>query len=142
MGKYLQMLDELYGPDGKHLISPAIKVTKPTEALLPPFVSAETRGIQLFSNSGLQEPIKGIDDSQPTNQELADQLISTLELDGDRVFDRKCLGGIYGSNRLDILNSYFKQWQLGRDFESVEIKKENAGHNRADVWLRDKTNHE
>ena len=51
MGKYLQMLDELYQPEEKNQISTEIEVTKPTKALLSPFVSANSKGIQFFSVS-------------------------------------------------------------------------------------------
>ena len=51
MGKYLQMLDELYQPEDKNQISMEIGVTKPTKALLSPFVSANSKDIQFFSGS-------------------------------------------------------------------------------------------
>ena len=51
MGKYLQMLNELYQPEERNQISTEIGVTKPTKVLLSPFVSANSKDIQFFSGS-------------------------------------------------------------------------------------------
>ena len=157
MGKYLQMLDELYQPEEKKQISTEIKVTKPTKALLYPFVSANAKDIQFFSDEELQ----GIDptnqkekvvkaskqeltngatkneDIKPSDHEIAEQLIGTLELHDDRVYIHQYLIGIYGTKRLDIVNKYLEQWQQGSDAEPSQIKKDNAGRYRANVWIRE-----
>jgi len=161
MGKYLQMLDELYQPEEKNLISTEIEVTKPTKALLAPFVSANSKDIQFFSDIELQgigpanqeektvkasnreltKPTKDIHDvidRKPTDHEIAEHKINGLKLHDDRVFVRQKLIGIYGAKRLDIVNKYLEHWQLGAEAESVEIKQENAGRYRANKWIREK----
>ena len=165
MGKYLQMLDELYQPEEKNQISTEIEVTKPTKALLYPFVSSNSKDIQFFSDAGtesrnsnkheektvkaskqeLTKPTKDIDGikkAKPTDQEIAENLIGSLELHGDRVFVHQRLLGVYGTERLDIVNEYFEQWRLGKEGQPIGIKKENAGRYRANVWLREKLENE
>ena len=165
MGKYLQMLDELYQPEEKNQISKEREVTKPTKALLSPFVSANSKDIQFFSDSKLPntnsnkheektvkaskreltKPTKGIDgvkEAKPTDQEISEHLIGSLELHDDRVFVRRRLIGIYGEKRLDLVNQYFDEWQKGMDTEPVEIKKDNVGRKRANTWLRAKLENE
>jgi hypothetical protein len=70
------------------------------------------------------------------NQQEAERLVSSLELHDDRVFIHQCLIGIYGTNRLDTVNKYLEQWQQGSSAEPINIKKDNAGRNRANTWLR------
>jgi len=159
MGKYLQMLDELYQPEGKSQIPMKEEVPKLTKALLAPFVSANSKGIQLFSDSELPgidptnqeeksvkaskreltkptKDIEDIKDGKPTDQETAEHRINGLRLHDDRVFVRQKLIGIYGAKRLDIVNKYLEQWRLGVEAEPVKIKKENAGRHRANAWIR------
>lgn len=50
----------------------------------------------------------------------------------------RVLLGFYGTKRLNIVNEYVEQWHLGKEAQSVEIKKENAGCYRANTWLREK----
>lgn len=160
MGKYLQMLDELSQPEEKNQISTEIEVTKPTKALLAPFVSANSKDIQFFSDSELQgadsikqkeksvkapkreltkptKEIEDIEDGKPTDQEIAEYRINGLKLLDDRMYVRQKLAGIYGTKRLDIVNRYFEQWRLGVEAEPVKIKQENAGRHRANVWIRE-----
>ena len=160
MGKYLQMLDGLYQPEEKNQIPTEIEVTKPTKALLYPFVSANSKDTHFFSDSELPnnnqnnqvektvkaskqeltKPTKGIavaKDIKTTDHEMAEQLINSLELHDDRVFVRQCLIGIYGSDRLAVVQEYFNQWYVGSSSEPISHKKENAGRYRANVWIRE-----
>ena len=159
MGKYLQMLDELYQPEEKNQIPTEIEVTKPTNGLLSPFVTSNIKDIQFFSGSRpeneksdrqqdktvkaskqeLTKPTKGIADSnieKLTDQELAEHLVGSLKSHDDRVHLHKGLIGAYGASRLSIVNEYLDQWKQGCDAEPVSYKKDNAGRYRANVWLR------
>ncbi len=161
MGKYLQMLDELYQPEEKNQMPTEIEVTKPTKALLYPFVSANSKDIHFLSDSELPnnnqnnqvektvkaskqeltKPTKDFavaKDIKTTDHEMAEQLINSLELHDDRVFVRQCLIGIYGSDRLAVVQEYFNQWYVGSSSEPISQKKENAGRYRANVWIREK----
>lgn len=69
------------------------------------------------------------------NHQKAERLVNTLKLRDDRVFVHRCLVGIYGTKRLDIVNEYLKQWRLGVEAEPVKIKRENAGRYKANTWL-------
>ena len=81
--------------------------------------------------------LQSTDDPIPfTDHEIAEQKIDGLKLHDDRVFVRQKLIGFYGSKRLDIVEKYFEQWQLGVESESVQIKQDNAGRHRANAWLR------
>ncbi len=160
MGKYLQMLDELYQSERINQIPIKGEVTKPTKALLTPFVSANSEVIHIFTNveahnidpisheektvkaskPELTKPTKYIDDikdCKPTYQEIAEHKINGLKLHDDRVFLRQKLVGIYGTKRLDIVNKYLEQWKLGVEAEPVAIKQDNAGRHRANVWIRE-----
>ena len=115
------MLDELYQPEENKQIPTEIEVTKPTKALLSPFVSANSKDIQFFSdsklpntNSNKQEektvkaskqeltkPTKGIvddEDDKPNDQEIAEHKINGLRLHDDCVFVRQKLIGIYAQS--------------------------------------------
>ena len=70
------------------------------------------------------------------NQQKAESLVSSLKLRDDRVFVHRCLIGIYGTKRLEIVNKYLEQWQQGSSSEPVNIKKDNAGRYKANTWLR------
>ncbi len=160
MGKYLQMLDELYQPEEIKQISTEIEVTKPTKALLSPFVTSHIKDIQFFSGAEpenansdthkektvkaskqeVTKPTKGIavaKDIKTTDHEMAEHLINSLELHDDRVFVRQCLIGIYGSDRLAVVQEYFNQWYVGSSSEPISRKKDNAGRYRANVWIRE-----
>jgi len=160
MGKYLQMLDELYQPEKEDHISIKYEVTKPTKALLAPFVSANSKDTQFISDSRFQgigsahqedktvkasnreltKPTKDfhdVNDRKPTDHEIAEHKINGLKLHDDRVFVRQKLIGIYGAKRLDIVNKYLEQWRLGVEAEPVKIKQENAGRHRANAWINE-----
>ena len=163
MGKWLERLHETTVENNHIPVKTAL--TKPTkesvQILLSPFVSAESRDSQFFSNPKLLDenpndllektvktskqeltiPTKGIagdEDDNPKNQQIAEHKINGLKLHGDRVFVRQKLVGIYGKKRLDIVNKYLEQWRLGVVAEPVAIKQENAGRYRANVWIREK----
>ncbi len=159
MGKYLQMLDELYQPEEKNQIPTEIEVTKPTKGLLSPFVTSSIKDIQFFSGSEpgdensdthqektvkaskqeLTKPTKGITDSdieKLTDQELAEHLVGSLKSHDDRIHLHRRLIGAYGTKRLGIVNEYLAQWIQGSDAETISYKKDNAGRYRANVWLR------
>ena len=163
MGKYLQMLDELYQPEENIRIFTCNEMTKPTKALLYPFVSAQDKDIQFFSDPDipdthlnihkektlkpyipeLTKPTKDIkEDNKPADHEAAERLINALKLRKDRVFVSHCLKGIYGTKRLELVNAYLEQWQQGGDAEPKEVGKDNAGRYMANVWLRELTTKE
>ena len=71
------------------------------------------------------------------NQQKAESFVGSLKLHEDRVFVRQKLIGIYGKKRLDIVNKYLEQWRMGVEAESVPIKQENAGRQRATAWIRE-----
>ena len=162
MGKWME---RLHGTtEDKIPISVNTSPTKPAiesaQVLLYPFVSANSKNIHFFSNSELPnnnqnnqvektvkaskqevtKPTKGIavaKDIKTTDHEVAEQLISSLELHDDQVFVRQCLIGIYGSDRLAVVQEYFNQWYVGSSSEPISHKKENAGRYRANVWIRE-----
>jgi hypothetical protein len=70
------------------------------------------------------------------NHQKAESLVNNLKLRDDRGFFHKCLIGIYGTERLEVVNKYFEQWQQGSDGEPMSFKKENAGRYQANTWLR------
>jgi hypothetical protein len=70
------------------------------------------------------------------NHQKAENLVSSLKLRDDQIFVHKCLIGIYGTKRLEVVNKYLEQWQQGSDGEPITIKKGNAGRYQANSWLR------
>ena len=70
------------------------------------------------------------------NHQKAESLVRTLKLREDRIFVHKCLIGIYGTKRLEVVNKYLEQFQQGSDGEPIIIKKGNAGRYHANSWLR------
>lgn len=70
------------------------------------------------------------------NHQKAESLVSSLKLRADRVFVHKCLIGIYGTERLEVVNKYLEQWRHGSDGEPISFKKDNAGRYQANTWLR------
>lgn len=132
MGKWLQRLQDSDNTKDKYPVPLNITPSKPTKALLYPFVGAENREIEK----------NNISDDKPSNQEHSERKINSLRLHDDRVFVRQTLIGIYGSKRLALINEYLAQWQEGSKEELNEIKKDNAGRLRANIWLRDEINEE
>ena len=70
------------------------------------------------------------------SHQKAENFVSSLKLREDRIFVHRCLIGIYGTERLDVVNKYLEQWQQGSDGEPVTVKKSNAGRYQANSWLR------
>ena len=69
--------------------------------------------------------------------EQADVIINRLKMFDDRVDVVRKLHGIFGYQRLAIVTDYLLEWQQGSGAEANEIKKDNAGRYRANVWLRE-----
>ncbi len=133
MGKYLKALKIFYLED-KNDETPINGTDKTDRSPFVGNVGATSEDINDFSSS--DDP-----DSVPfTDHEIAEHKIDQLTLHDDRVFLRRCLIGVYGSKRLDIVNGYLEQWRQGSDAEPQEIKKNNSGRYRANVWLRDRGN--
>jgi hypothetical protein len=79
-------------------------------------------------------------DAPLSDQDIVEQMICKLMLRDDREFVRQRLGRISINKRLGTMNDYLEQWQQGRDAEPDEIRKDNAGRYRANVWLRERNN--
>jgi len=73
-----------------------------------------------------------------SSQEKAEVLIDSIRFRDDRVFVRQQLIGVYGANRLTIVQEYLNQWYLGSSSEPVSHKKGNSGRRRANEWLRER----
>ena len=43
--------------------------------------------------------------------------------------------GIYGTQRLAVVEKYLEEWRLGKAQASTELKAENTGRKRANLWL-------
>ena len=124
MGKWLQHLADTQSD--KNLDSRNTAPTKPTKVLLYPFVGARPEISTKNDHQG------------PTYQEQAESSIDSLNLHDDRVFVRRCLVGVYGEDRLAIIQQYLSEWKIGAASVAMEVKKENAGRHRANVWLRER----
>jgi uncharacterized NAD(P)/FAD-binding protein YdhS len=74
-----------------------------------------------------------------SDHEIAEYKIDQLTQHDDRVFVRRCLLGVYGSSRLEMVQGYLNQWRLGSSVETNVNKKDNAGRHRANTWLLDHT---
>ena len=130
MGKYLEALKLLYGnnEDISDSLQPRTAITDES----PPFGSngSSTSG-DIENNQASNEQ-----NSVPfTDHELAEHKINGLRLRDDRVFVHQRLIGIYGKERLDLVNQYFDEWQKGSDAQPEGHRKENAGRYRANTWL-------
>ena len=127
MGKYLAALKLLYSDEPK--VSESLEPRTAVTAKGPPNVSnvSSTPGdIENFSD----------EDSVPfSDHEIAEHKIDQLKLRDDRIFVRRCLVGAYGAKRLEIVDGYLSEWQKGKDSETMDIKKENAGRKRANTCL-------
>lgn len=134
MGKWLKRLHQLN--EEKNQIYKEREATKATKAsckvLLYPFVASDLKGIQKITPDAPKKP---------TDQEKAESLIDCLRLRDDRNFVRQCLSGIYGSERLALVNEYLEQWQQGSNDQPDPVKSDNAGRYRANVWLREYFEH-
>ena len=132
MGKWLQRLQDFDSNEEKCLIPLNDTPTKPAKALLYPFDGVDIKEIEKNTE----------EEDDPSDQEIAESHIDCLRLRDDRIFVRQCLVGLYGSKRLALVKLYLEQWQIGSDAEPIQFKKGNAGRHRANVWLREKFEHE
>jgi len=132
MSKYLEALKLLYGDSENISDSPEPRTAVTAKG---PNVSNGS------STSGDIEYIQASNDQDPppsTDHELAEHKINGLRLRDDRIFVHQSLIGIYGKERLEMVNQYFDEWQKGSDAEPEEHRKDNAGRYRANTWLRDR----
>ncbi len=133
MGKYLETLKLLYG-DSDNISDSLEPRTDVTDKSLPfvSTVSSTTGDIKNIQASNEQ-------DSVPlTDHDLAEHQINGLRLRDDRVFVHQKLIGIYGKERLELVNLYFDEWRKGSDAQPQGHRKENAGRYRANTWLRNR----
>ncbi len=128
MGKYLEALKLLYGGSEKNNETPKARTDKTDKS---PFVSNVGS-----SSGGFHENLPEIDPIPFTDHEIAEHQINQLKLRDDRVFVNRMLLGVYGAERLALVNRYFEERAKGMNAEPIEIKKENAGGRRANIWLR------
>ncbi len=134
MGKYLQALKLIYG-DGENNYEPLEQGTDKTDNS-PIDISDVGNVSSTFAH--IKRISSHKDTISITNHELAEHKVAQLMLRDDQIFLRRCLVGIYGSKRLEIVNQYFEEWQRGREIEVSSIRKENAGRRRANTWIRER----
>jgi hypothetical protein len=132
MGKYLEALKLLYVDSEENS---EFLETHTDKADGSPFVSSVSSTTKDIINSLSKDKLESIPFS---DHEIAEQKIDHLKEHGDRVFVRRCLVGVYGSSRLEMVEGYLNEWRQGSNDETNVNKKENVGRHRANTWLRSK----
>ena len=91
----------------------------------------------LYLSDNKQQIMAEIQQREKARLSPANNWINSFSMPEDRSFVRKCLAGISGSDRTALVIKYLDQWQQGIDAEPIDIKKNNAGRYRANVWIRE-----